>query len=154
MVMMFVPENFEIPPVPESPAFRLEPLAPEHNDRDYAAWTSSIDHIKATPGFESKDWPHEMTLQDNLGDLVAHANDFAERIGFTYSVLDDQEVIGCVYIYPPRSAEEQASGEPVHVHSWVTEARAELDVVLWTLVSEWITDAWPFESWAYATRVA
>jgi len=35
----------------------------------------------------------------NLGDLERHARDFAERRGFTYTVLGAGEVIGCVYIY-------------------------------------------------------
>jgi hypothetical protein len=34
--------------------FVLEPMAPEHNERDYTAWMSSIEHIRATAGFE--DW--------------------------------------------------------------------------------------------------
>ena len=42
--------------------FRLEPLGPEHNDRDYEAWMSSIDHIHATPGMEHRDWPTPMSL--------------------------------------------------------------------------------------------
>ena len=31
--------------------FVLEPLGPEHNEADYAAWTSSLEHIRRTPGF-------------------------------------------------------------------------------------------------------
>ena len=42
-----------------------------------------------------------MSLDENLVDLERHARDFAERGGFTYSVLDPEgDVIGCVYIYP------------------------------------------------------
>ena len=80
----------------------LVPLGPQHNERDYAAWSSSIDHIRATPGFPDGDWPHEMTLEENRGDLERHARDFAARTGFTYTVLDpdDGDVIGCLYIYP------------------------------------------------------
>ena len=45
-----------------------------------------------------------MSLADNLRDLENHARDFAERRGFTYTVLatDTTDVIGCVYIYPSR----------------------------------------------------
>ena len=45
-----------------------------------------------------------MSPADNLRDLRRHAQDFAERRGFTYTVLSTGtgEVIGCVYIYPPR----------------------------------------------------
>ena len=148
----FVPADFVIPPVPQSDLLRLEPLGPEHNERDYAAWTSSIDHIRSTPGFADRDWPHEMPIAANLSDLINHARDFEARTGFTYSVLDGDEVVGCVYIYPPRSAAEVAAGDPVLVHSWVTKERAELDKVLWRLVSRWITESWPFDTWTYAPR--
>ncbi len=36
------------------------------SESDYAAWTSSIDHIMATPGFAGWGWPHEMPLDENL----------------------------------------------------------------------------------------
>ena len=76
----------------------LEPLGPQHNERDYAAWTSSMEHIRATPGFLDSSWPHPMTLAENRGDLERHQQDFADRTGFTYTVLDpaDGDVIGCL----------------------------------------------------------
>ena len=87
-----------------TPAFRLVALGPEHNASDHAAWTASIAHIRATPGFRGHDWPpaEGMTLDENLADLERHALDFAARAGFTYTVLapDGRDVLGCVYIYP------------------------------------------------------
>ena len=79
--------------------FLLEPLGPEHNEDDHEAWSSSIEHIRATPGFLDSRWPHPMTLDENRADLERHARDFAQRSGFTYTVLDpaDRDVIGCVY---------------------------------------------------------
>ncbi len=47
----FVPASFDPPVGLDHVAFRLQPLGPEHNLSDYAAWTSSIDHIRSTPGF-------------------------------------------------------------------------------------------------------
>ena len=47
----FVPRDFDVPRRLERPQFVLEPLGPEHNDQDYDAWTSSVDHIDATPGW-------------------------------------------------------------------------------------------------------
>ncbi|HUK71024.1 MAG TPA: hypothetical protein VLW50_20060 [Streptosporangiaceae bacterium] len=101
----FVPLDFAVPDGLTAEEFRLEPLGPQHNAADYAAWTASIGHIQATPGFAGTDWPHEMSLAENLRDLERHAQDFAERRGFTYTVLSTStgEVIGCVCIYPPRS---------------------------------------------------
>lgn len=108
-------------------------------------------HIQSTPGFVGRDWPHEMPLGDNLNDLVKHAADFASRSGFTYSVLDGHEVIGCLYIYPPRDA--GGATFDADVRSWVTAGRAELDAELWSLVSEWLASAWPFAAPEYAPRV-
>ncbi len=142
-----MPAEFEVPRSLEGPGFRLEPLGAEHNERDYAAWMSSIDHIRATPGFEDWDWPQPMSLEDNLSDVVGHAKDFAGRTGFTYSVVDGEEVIGCVYIYPARDAGHDAS-----VRSWVTAGRAEVDSVLWETVSGWLTTVWPFQNPSYAAR--
>ena len=103
----FVPRDFDIPRRLETPQFVLEPLGPEHNDQDYDAWTSSVDHIHTTPGWEDSTWPREMSLDENRADLQRHADDFRNRTGFTYTVLDPlgRDVIGCVYIYPlPDSA--------------------------------------------------
>jgi hypothetical protein len=144
-----VPIEFEIPTFLEGKGFRLEPLGPEHNERDHAAWMSSIDHIRSTPGFDAPDstWPVAMSLERNLEDLVAHARDFEERTGFTYSILDGDDVIGCVYIYPaPRP------GYDAEIRSWVRENRAEMDVVLWETLSAWIRTAWPFSNPHYAPR--
>ncbi|UJW29792.1 hypothetical protein L3Q67_31775 [Saccharothrix sp. AJ9571] len=35
----------------------FEPLGPQHNRADHAAWTSSIEHIRSTPGYPDGDWP-------------------------------------------------------------------------------------------------
>jgi hypothetical protein len=84
---VFVPDGFEPPPRLEARDFRLEPLGPEHNERDHEAWSSSIEHIRASPGYPDGSWPRQMTLAENLADLERHAGDFAARTGFTYTVL-------------------------------------------------------------------
>ena len=142
-----VPADFEVPTPPEHSDFRFEPLGAEHNERDFAAWMGSIEHIKATPGFVGRDWPVEMALDDNLGDLVRHAEDFAARTGFTYSILAGDDVIGCLYIYPSRGDDYDAD-----VRSWVTAERAELDAVLWRVTSDWLARDWPFTNPEYAAR--
>jgi len=146
----FVPDDFEPPSGLVTPEFVLEPLGPLHNESDYAAWSSSMAHIRATPGFADGSWPREMTLEENRADLERHARDFAGRSGFTYTVLDRSggDVIGCVYIYPPRD------GDPgdAQVLSWVTADCAALDLPLWRAVSDWLRDAWPFLKPEYAAR--
>jgi hypothetical protein len=144
----FVPGDFEVPRGLEADGFRLEPLGPQHNEGDYAAWTSSMEHIRATPGFEGWTWPHPMPAEQNLADLRKHAEDFANRAGFTYTVLasEDGSVVGCVYIYPAKS------GSGADVRSWVRADRAELDVPVHDVVSSWLNDLWPFEAVSYAPR--
>jgi hypothetical protein len=108
---------------------------------------SSIAHIRATPGFPHGDWPEPMSLEQNLEDLVRHAGDFEARTGFTYSILDREDVIGCVYIYPT-----EREGHDAEVSSWVIERRAELDVVVWSTLSTWLAEVWPFSRPHYAAR--
>jgi hypothetical protein len=153
----FVPDDFAAPVELVTEQFRLEPLGPQHNAADYDAWTSSMAHIRATPGFARWKWPKEMTPEENLGDLRRHAEDFVARTGFTYTVLDPGgRVVGCVYIYPAKDEEGAPAGEaaPVaaDVHSWVRADRAELDVPLYAAVSAWLAKAWPFAEVRYAPR--
>jgi RimJ/RimL family protein N-acetyltransferase len=147
----FVPDDFDPPLELVCADFRLEPLGPQHNERDHAAWTTSIEHIRATPGFGEWKWPpaEGMSLEANRRDLARHADDFANRRGFTYSVLsaDHDEVIGCIYIYPARDGEHDAA-----VHSWVRAQDADLDIPLHAAVSRWLSERWPFARPAYASR--
>jgi hypothetical protein len=153
---LFVPEDFAVPDRLVAEAFRLEPLGPQHNEADYAAWTTSIDHIRATPGFPDGSWPREMSLSDNLHDLERHSRDFARRRGFTYTVLSTGtgDVIGCVYIYPAKGHEPGAAEGPrcALVQSWVRADCATLDPVLHDAVLAWLERDWPFDSIEYAPR--
>ena len=120
----------------------MEPLGPQHNESDHAAWTSSIDHIRATPGFRDGQWPPVggLSLAENRRDLKRHSDDFERRVGFTYTVLaDGGQIIGCVYIYPPRSNTGVAE-----VRSWVSANCAALDLPLHDAVANWLATEWPF----------
>ncbi|HET7414955.1 MAG TPA: N-acetyltransferase [Arthrobacter sp.] len=140
----FVPAGFEPPTSLVTGRFRLEPLGPQHNDADHAAWMSSIEHIRTTPGYPDGNWPplEGMTLEANRADLDRHAADFAARTGFTFTVLDPAggDVIGCVYLYPTASEDYD-----VAVQSWVRADHADLDVPLADAVDAWLTAEWPWE---------
>jgi hypothetical protein len=140
----FVPPDFVPPSELVSDAFRLEPLGPQHNEADHAAWTSSIAHVRSTPGFPDGSWPppEGMSLERNLDDLRRHAADFEARAGFTFTVLDPitGDVIGCVYLYPSKSPDAD-----VIVQSWVRASHAELDVPLADAVAAWLASEWPWE---------
>ena len=149
MATPLVPDGFDPPTRLDGDGFWLEPLGPEHNDADHAAWMSSIGHIRATPGWAGSDWPREMSLDDNRKDLERHAGDFVARKGFTYTVRSqvDGDVIGCVYIYPERDGDADA-----HVSSWVRASHADLDGPLAEAVADWLARDWPFGHVRYAAR--
>lgn len=130
----------------------LRPLRAEHNEADHRAWTSNIEHIRATPGFgPPRKWPEAgMPLDKNLEDLVAHSDHFDQRLGFTYTVLDATNpatVVGCVYIYEDPSGEHE-----VEVRSWTVAEPPDLDHEVWSAVSSWLATDWPFARVAYAAR--
>lgn len=146
----FVPDDFKVPTHFDGPGFHLEPLGPRHSERDHEAWMSSIDHIRSTPGFDDGgDWPVEMDLEANLADLEMHARHFVNREGFTYSILDGDDVIGCVYIYPCDDRDHDAV-----IMSWVRANRKEMDTVVYLSLSDWLASAWPFKRPRYAPRTA
>ena len=82
-----------------------------------------------------------MSLEANLADLRRHAADFAARKGFTFTVLDrvDDEVIGCVYLYPP-----EREGDVI-VKSWERTDSADLDEPLADAVAAWLAAEWPWQ---------
>lgn len=144
----FVPHDFDPPTSLVTDRFVLEPLGPQHNEADRAAWMSSVEHIRATPGYPDGSWPPSdgMTLERNLADLERHTDHFAARKGFTFTVLDpaDGDVIGCVYLYPASTQEYDVS-----VQSWVRADHADLDEPLADALVEWISADWP---WARPDR--
>jgi hypothetical protein len=145
---MLVPEDFVVPRELRTEQFRLQPLGPQHNEADYAAWMSSIKHLQTTPGFADHGWPPDagLPIEENLADLKRHADEFERRIAFAFTVLrpEDDEVIGCVYFDPADVA------GTVNVRSWVRADVAGLDGVLRAVVRDWLATSWPFDSVAYA----
>jgi hypothetical protein len=71
-----------------------------------------------------------MTPDENRADLQRHADDFRNRTGFTYTLLDpaSRDVIGCVYIYP--------LPDDARALSWVWASHAQLDTPLRRVVSD------------------
>lgn len=140
----FVPAGFQPPTSLATEHFRLEPLGPQHYEKDHAAWMSSIEHIRSTPGFPDGNWPpvEGMTSERNLADLRRHADDFASGAGFTFTVVSpaDDDVIGCVYIYPTASEDYD-----VTVQSWVRADKSELDSPVADAVAAWLAADWPWQ---------
>jgi hypothetical protein len=150
MAQSFVPDDFVVPQGLTGSRFRLEPLGPQHNEADHSAWMLSIEHIRATPGFRDGGWPPVggLSLAENLRDLQRHADDFKRRVGFTYTVLNEEDrVIGCVYIYPSRSDARVAQ-----VQSWVSANCAGLDLPVRDAVANWLATEWPFTDVRYRAQ--
>jgi hypothetical protein len=151
------PTGLPVPPPLRAASFVLEPLGPEHNERDHQAWMSSIEHIRATDGFAPGDWgvdpwPRPMSLEQNLSDLIMHAAEFADGVAFAYSVVDpDDAVVGCVYVDP----DPAVPGVPAAamVRSWVRADRADLDEPLASAVHQWLLSQWAFSSIRWPGRV-
>jgi hypothetical protein len=152
----FVPDSFSIPRSLVGDGFVLQPLGPQHNDSDHAAWSGSIDHIRATPGFTADEWggdtwPYPMPSEQNLADLQMHEGEFERREAFAYTVLDgdgsDAQVVGCVYIDPDLTGLAGAM-----VRCWVRADRAPLDPVLAGAVRDWLRERWPFTSVRFPGR--
>jgi hypothetical protein len=153
-----VPDDFEVPRELRTAQFRLEPLGPQHNAADHAAWMSSIRHIQSTPGFAGHGWPTDegFSAEENLADLVQHDDEFERRVAFAYTVLSpdtgleevaEPDVIGCLYLNP---GQRQGS---VDVRSWVradVASTTDLDGVLRQAVREWLARSWPFDEVTYA----
>jgi hypothetical protein len=137
--------------------FRLEPLGPQHNERDHPAWMSSIDHIHSTPGFTAADWagdawPFAMSRDDNLADLVKHAEEFESGEAFAYTVLDPEtdDVIGCAYVDPDDTGAADAM-----CRCWVRASHSNLDGPLYVALVRWFEGPqWPFTTVRFPGRVS
>ena len=136
----FLPDEFVVPIPPPHRDFVFEVLGPEHNESDLAAWSSSIEHIRTSPGWDNSTWPSRVyTPEENLADLCEHRDHHERRIDFAWTVLDpgSGEVIGCVYLKPPKD------GPAARAASWVRADRPDLDEVLRAHLRAWWEKAWP-----------
>jgi hypothetical protein len=98
------------------------------------------DEKAATPGFPDGTWPTECR-RSGTWPTWSVTPGTSQLEGFTYSVLDGDEVIGCVSLSPSSD-----DAHDVEAQSWVRATRAELDVVLWETEASWVAEAWPFRS--------
>jgi RimJ/RimL family protein N-acetyltransferase len=133
-----VPEGFDVPQRIEHERFTLRMLSVTDVVKDFAAINQRVLR-DGTP----EPWSDTTFLQ-NLADLGWHETEFRIGRSFAYTVVrpDESEVIGCVYLYPPR-----ADDHDVEVRLWVTRAAWEegLDAELERAVREWLARDWPFE---------
>ena len=140
--------SFTPPPPPSDARLRLEPLGPEHTERDFEALVSSREHLRRTLAWG--DWPEDgFTLEQNRGDLERHRAEFDAHEAYAYTVLDPtgRRCLGCVYLMPlPGGARDQAL-----LAMWVREDEVAqaLDAHLLRTLTEWFGRSWPLESWVW-----
>jgi len=151
MTKPFVPDDFVVPDILESDRFRLRMLSIDDVDLDYDAVMSSRKRLR-TVFAPDDDWPADnMTLADNFKDLQRHQNEFLERIAFAYTVMNpsETECLGCVYINPIKKASFDAC-----VFLWVRESEMGKggDEELYSLITTWIEECWPFRQVVYPGR--
>jgi len=147
--LFFVPDTFQVPGGLIHEQFVIKPLKAIHAEMDYQAVMSSVDHLTGVIG--RRDWPGELTLEEDRAALAGHEWEFENRTGFVYTVLNksESEVIGCVYIYPSRLDEYDTE-----IVLWVTEKEFErgMEKILFNALAEWLDKAWPFEHILYPGR--
>ena len=148
---LFVPADFIVPLRIETTDFILRKLTTRDVERDFEAVMSSVESLRQIFGPDDT-WPSdEMTLQDNFSDLQEHEDHFAQRRGFTYTVLSPAEdlCIGCVYIY-------HWDHEPydTQVYYWVRDSvkPAGLEDKLGEFLHRWLDDSWPIEKAIFPGR--
>ena len=133
-----VPDDFSVPETLEHERFRLRMLSVTDVAKDFAAINQRV-----LPDGTPDPWS-ETTFLENLADLGWHEVEFRIRRSFAYTVVrpDESEVIGCVYLDPPRDDEHD-----VEVKLWVTGKAWDegIDGDLESAVRDWVERAWPFE---------
>jgi hypothetical protein len=143
MNTQFLPVDFVVPILTETEFFKLRPLTIHDVVKDYDAVMASRDHLWPRFGAEWG-WPAaDLTLEQDLIDLAWHQKEFQNKTSFAYCVinLEESQVLGCVYIYPPKSKLVQAE-----VWFWVRQNKLadNLEQDLHHFMLGWLAKSWPF----------
>ena len=145
-----VSDNFEVPETLETKNYRLRMLTVNDVLKDYLAVISSKDQLIDRFDDDSL-WPEGLTFEQNLIDLGWHQKEFQERTSFAYTVvsLDENEILGCFYIYPSKNEKYCAD-----IFLWYKECHIgePKDEELFYNVKEWINKEWPFKKVNYVGR--
>ena len=146
----FVPKDFKVPDTLENEHFRIRMLSVNDVVKDYDAVMSSIEHLQKM--FPTSNWPAaDLSFEQDLIDLGWHQKEFQIRNSFAYTVvsLDENQVLGCLYINPTDKGDYDAD-----VTMWVRASEVDngLDPILFNSVRQWISAKWPFKKVAYPGR--
>jgi hypothetical protein len=144
-----VPDSFPVPETYTGKTYKLVPLGPAVAELDYAAYMSSIDHIRRTQG---GNWPRpDLTMADQAKDMAGEKAQWDTRKSFPFAVLnlEGTKELGCVYLRP--SAKE---GYDVAVTMWVIQEEFDkgFEDQLYADMKAWLAAAWPFQRPAWIGR--
>ncbi|MFC3396253.1 N-acetyltransferase [Brenneria rubrifaciens] len=144
-----VPDDFNVPMYVNGEFFILRPLSPVYSNLDYDAVIASKEILG---DIFSDNWPEGInSREDNLRYILEDYQDFQDRIGFSYIILDDEEsiCIGCVYIFP-----SLYEGSDVAIYYWfnVKFAGTYLTVKIENFIRSWVVEFWGIKKPAYPGR--
>ena len=141
--MAFLPKDFVVPALVETPRFRMRSITIHDVIKDYDAVMTSRAHLWQRFG-AIWGWPAEtLSIEENLVDLGWHQKEFALRSSFDYAVLasDEKRILGCVYVDPPH-----AEGTDADIWFWArqSELASGLEDALEEFLVGWLATSWPF----------
>jgi len=149
MTTPFVPDDFIVPYGLIHDHFILQMLEPSINELDYQTVMSSRENLRSIFA-EHDEWPADnMTLADNLNDLITHEKEFMARAAFAYTVLntDKTKCIGCIYIEP-----SNRDNTDTEVYYWLSNEMQHLFNEFEETLKSWLKEKWPFNNIAYPGR--
>ncbi len=155
----FLPQSAAVPESIRTERLVLRPLRASDVENDFDAVMSSAPELRR---WSESDWPaDDFTVAGNFADLERHEREHAERLAFTYTVLDPSErrCLGCVYIVPVRDeARELCAGwtDAACVGFWVraSEMPADLDQHLLATLLRWFRTEWSFDGVLFTNAAA
>ena len=150
--MNFIPENFIVPEQLKTADFVIRKFAYADAELDYKAVMSSIDIIRATRGGGL--WPTpNLTFLDNQIDLAWHLREFEYRSTFAYTIRsnDENECLGCIYIYPPGFRDKKSLEGDADISFWVSQKAHDqgLYKIVYDTLNDWLQKEWPFKNVIY-----
>jgi hypothetical protein len=148
----WLPDDFEHPERAELPTgHHLRPIREADVDIDYPAVMGSRERLWSKYA-EAWGWPPAtMSYGADRADLGRHEAEIGAHETFNYAVLDapETELLGCVYIDPPRP--DSPAGTDAVVSWWVVDEHhgGELDRVLGEFIPGWLAETWNFRAVHY-----
>lgn len=153
-MVKFIKKDFTPPERVETSAFVCRRLTVRDVYDDYIAVMSSIDFIQKTRGGT---WPtKDLTFEQDLVDLGWHQKEFADRSSFAYVVYDknEEDYMGCFYLYPPGYRSEKSVEADVDVSWWVTAEKYQQGYYekVYEFLKKWLKEAWGFDRIGFTNK--